>query len=92
MMDPQVIENAVVDILCDVLGEPPGALLGNPELARYEWDSVSSLDALAQIERRFAVTLDLRAYNGIRSVQDLVDLVLGTVAAPAGAQPSFPPV
>jgi acyl carrier protein len=74
MNDPE-IEATVLAVLSDVLKESPGDLRAQPVLATHEWDSVASLEALSQLESRFAVTLDLRAYHGARTLGDLIDLV-----------------
>jgi acyl carrier protein len=65
----------VLTVLSDVLKESPGDLRAQPVLAAHEWDSVASLEALSQLESRFAVTLDLRAYHAARTLEDLIDLV-----------------
>ena len=46
-----------------------------PILAAYEWDSLSSLEALSQLESRLQISLDLRSYQAVRTVADLVALV-----------------
>ena len=79
------IEATIVDILSDVLDEPAAALRQQPVVAAHNWDSVASLGALAQIERRLQVTLDLHRYHRARTIDDLVGLVMDAVADTATA-------
>jgi acyl carrier protein len=65
-----------------VLGEPEAALRDQPVLAAHDWDSLASLEALAQLESRYDICLDLRAYHAARRVQDLVALVVTATAQP----------
>jgi acyl carrier protein len=75
MSDHEETESAVLEILSDVLGVPEDELRRHPVLAAHRWDSMSSLEALAQLESRFGVRLDLRSYSAARTPGDLVDLV-----------------
>ncbi|HST48008.1 acyl carrier protein [Jatrophihabitans sp.] len=75
MTDAASIEHTVVTILSDVLHESVEDLNNHPVLAAYDWDSLSSLEALAQLESQFGVTLDLRSYQAARRISDLVELV-----------------
>ena len=70
------VEATILDILGDALEEPVDSLRANPVLAAHEWDSLTSLLTLSQLERNFGVTLDLRAYHAARTVGDLVSLIL----------------
>lgn len=78
------IEATIVDILSDVLGEAAATLRDRPVLAAYSWDSVKSLQAFVQIERRLRVTLDLYRYTRARTIDDLVGLVMSTMTARTG--------
>jgi acyl carrier protein len=69
------VEDTVLDVLSDVLHEPVDGLRQQPILAVYEWDSLSSLEALSQLESRLRISLDLRSYQAVRTVADLVELV-----------------
>jgi acyl carrier protein len=69
------VEDTVLDVLSDVLHEPVDGLRQQPILAVYEWDSLSSLEALSQLESRLQISLDLRSYQAVRTVADLVELV-----------------
>jgi acyl carrier protein len=69
------VEDTVLDVLSDVLHEPVDGLRQQPVLAVYEWDSLSSLEALSQLESRLQISLDLRSYQAVRTVADLVALV-----------------
>lgn len=72
------VERSVLEILAGALDVSVDVLRDEPVLARHEWDSISSLDALAQLENRLDVTLDLRAFHAARTVEDVVALVRPT--------------
>ncbi len=82
MNEREEIANGVRRIVAEVLDEPVGALDENPILAAHEWDSLASLEALAQLESEFAVSLDLRSFHAARTVDDMVDLVAQSRPAP----------
>ncbi len=84
MTDAASIERTVVTILSDVLHESAEDLNNHPVLAAYDWDSLSSLEALAQLESQFGVTLDLRSYQAARRISDLVELVQHSGASTVG--------
>lgn len=69
------VEATVLDILSEALDESVEDLRSRRVLAAYEWDSITTLMTLSQLESRFGVTLDLRSYHAARTVDDLVDLV-----------------
>ena len=75
MTEAATVEDTVLDVLSDVLHEPVDGLRQQPILAVYEWDSLSSLEALSQLESRLQISLDLRSYQAVRTVADLVELV-----------------
>ena len=75
MTEAATVEDTVLDVLSDVLHEPVDGLRQQPILAVYEWDSLSSLEALSQLESRLRISLDLRSYQAVRTVADLVELV-----------------
>lgn len=81
MSDPVSIEPTVLAVLADVLGEPAADLRAQPVLAAHDWDSVASLEVLAQLESRLGVVLDLRSYHRVRTLDDLVRLVETVVTA-----------
>ncbi|MFL6136659.1 MAG: acyl carrier protein [Frankiaceae bacterium] len=81
MSDRTAVESTVLDILEDVLNASEDELRAQPVLAAHDWDSLSQLEVLAQLESRLAITLDLRAYQAAREVDDLVGLVAGLVDA-----------
>lgn len=85
MTDPAVIERSVLEVVSEVLDEPVANLRAQPVLAAYGWDSIASLEALAQLEARLSVSLDLRSYHAVRTVDALVDAVRD--AARTGAAP-----
>jgi acyl carrier protein len=81
------VEAIVLDILAEVLNESVDDLCAHPILATHGWDSLASLEALAQFEHRFAVTLDLRSFHAARTVEEMVVLVedaVGARSVPAG--------
>jgi acyl carrier protein len=81
------VEAIVLDILSDVLSESVDDLCERPVLAAHGWDSLASLEALAQFEHRFGVALDLRSFHAVRMVDEMVALVEDAVGArslPAG--------
>jgi len=69
------IKNTILAVLSDVLAEPVKALRAEPVLGVHAWDSLASLEALVQIEKRLDVALDLRPYHAAREIDDLVQLV-----------------
>jgi acyl carrier protein len=75
------LDTTVLEILADVLDEPADALTAHPVLAAHEWDSLASLEALAQIESRFGISLDLRSFHAARTVDDMVGLVEAALRA-----------
>jgi acyl carrier protein len=85
MSDRSAVEATVLDTLGEVLNESVRDLRAQPVLAAHDWDSIASLEALAQLESRLGVTLDLRAYHGARTVGDVVDLVAAAATAKTSA-------
>jgi acyl carrier protein len=81
MPDDDEVRSAVLEILSDLLNEPVPALLRQPVLAAHHWDSMTSLEALAQLESLFGLELDLRSFHAVRTVDELVGLVAGVRAA-----------
>ena len=76
MSDDASVEATILDILSETLDESVGDLRSHRVLAAYEWDSITSLLSLAQLESQFGVTLDLRSYHAARTVDDLVNLIV----------------
>ena len=76
MSDAASVEATILDILSETLDESVGDLRSHRVLAAYEWDSITSLLSLAQLESQFGVTLDLRSYHAARTVDDLVNLIV----------------
>ena len=75
------LDTTVLEILALVLDEPAHALTTQPVLAAHDWDSLASLEALAQLESRFAINLDLRSFHAARTVDDMVGLVESALRA-----------
>jgi acyl carrier protein len=75
MDDTTSTHEQVLDILSGVLDISVDDLLAQPVLAAHEWDSISSLEAFAALERHFGIELDLRAFHAARTTADLVQLV-----------------
>lgn len=70
----------IIEIVADVLEMSPDELSGEsgPE-AMEQWDSVSSLRILVQVERHFGIRLVLDQYRRARTVADLERLVMTEV-------------
>jgi acyl carrier protein len=81
MADQDAVRSTVLEILGEVLGEPVPAITKQPVLAAHNWDSMSSLEALAQLESRLGVEVDLRSFHAVRTIDELVELAQNLVAA-----------
>jgi acyl carrier protein len=85
MSEPTEVQQTVLTILSDVLRVSVDDLRQHPVLAAYQWDSLSMLEALAQLESSLGVSLDLRYYQQARTVDDLLSLIAESSAGtPAG--------
>ena len=80
MDDGATTKDSVLGVLSGVLDISVDDLLTQPVLAAHEWDSISSLEAFAALERQFGIEIDLRAFHASRTVDDLVRLVDPTPA------------
>lgn len=74
------VGSRVREVLRDVLARPAADLGGATALASLGWDSLASLEALAQLETEFGITLDLRSFHQAHTIGALVDLVAKAVA------------
>jgi acyl carrier protein len=81
MSNESKIGDVVLDALSDVLQEPAGGLAAEPALAAHAWTSLASLEVLAQLENELGIVLDLRAFNAVRTVDALIELVRATANA-----------
>ena len=81
MNNESKIGDVVLDALSDVLQEPVGGLEAEPALAAHAWTSLASLEVLAQLENELGIVLDLRAFNAVRTVDALIELVRATANA-----------
>jgi acyl carrier protein len=81
MTDTELVDSTVLGVLGEVLKESPGDLRAQPVLAAHDWDSLASLEVFSQLESRLGVTLDLRAYHGARTIEDLIELVMAAKTA-----------
>lgn len=70
------IEQTVREIVAEVLGISTDALLAAPALAAHDWDSFSSLHALAELESRLGTEFDLRTFHTVRTVDEMVVLAV----------------
>jgi acyl carrier protein len=86
--DTASVEAHVLEIVTEALGEVAGRLRAEHVLADYAWDSIVSLEALAQLEGRLGVTLDLREFHAARTLGDLTSVVAR--AAGAGRMTATP--
>lgn len=69
------VGDRVLEVISDVLGRPVEALKEYPVLATHDWDSLASLEALAQLESWFGIRLELRDFHAARTVDDMTALV-----------------
>ncbi|MCP2341716.1 acyl carrier protein [Actinomadura rupiterrae] len=83
-MDAADTVETVIEIIEEVLGEMPGELSPDDVLAARKWDSIASLEALAQLEGRFGVNLDLRRFHAARTAAEMADLVAEGLAVRTG--------
>jgi len=82
------LERTVVDVLTSVLAETEERVRAQPVLARHGWDSLRLLEALAQLENQLQITLNPRAYNSARTLDDIVRVVRETVEAKGTQAPA----
>jgi acyl carrier protein len=68
------VEQTVLDVLSQILDTTADELRAQPALASHDWDSFSSLEALAQLESALGVRFDLRAFNAAVTVHDVIAL------------------
>jgi acyl carrier protein len=68
------VEQTVLDVLSQILDTTADELRAQPTLASHDWDSFSSLEALAQLESALGVRFDLRAFNSAVTVDDVIAL------------------
>lgn len=76
-MSDDTVRTVVLETLGQALDEPVDTLETNPVLAAHRWDSLSSLEALNELESRLGVSFDLRSFNDAHTVDDIVGLVVG---------------
>jgi acyl carrier protein len=81
MSNDSKIDDVVLDALSDVLQESVDGLHAEPALAAHAWTSLASLEVLAQLENELGIVLDLRAFNAVRTVDALIELVRSAVSA-----------
>jgi acyl carrier protein len=84
MTDSDSVAATVLAVLSDVLSEPAHRLHVEPVLAAHGWDSMASLEALAQLESQLGVAFDLRSFHAARTVGDLVELARAGAGEVAG--------
>ncbi|MFC0548177.1 acyl carrier protein [Kutzneria chonburiensis] len=68
------VEQTVLDVLSQILDTTADELRAQPALASHDWDSFSSLEALAQLESALGVRFDLRTFNAAVTVHDVIAL------------------
>lgn len=81
MNESASIEAIVLRVVAAVVEESEEQVLAQPILAAHAWDSLSTLEALAQLEGGLDISLDLRAYHAVRTLDDLVALVNQAIQA-----------
>lgn len=80
--DREAVKQAVLAIASEVLDVPIQGVVNEPVLAAHtDWDSLRSLELLAQVEKKFSVSLDLRRYHAGRTIDDLVDMICDSEVA-----------
>jgi acyl carrier protein len=74
------LKNAVCETIGDVLSVPAEDLGDDTVLAACGWDSLVSLEALAQFEAQFRISLDLRLFHSAHTVGQMIQLLEKAVA------------
>lgn len=74
MSAPTSVEHTVLDVLSQILHTTADELRAQPALSSHDWDSLSSLEALAQLESVLGVRFDLRAFSAAVTVDDVIAL------------------
>ncbi|MFD5339457.1 acyl carrier protein [Streptomyces hawaiiensis] len=69
------ISDIVVAVIGEVLACNPQDLRDQPVLAAHDWDSITSLEALAQLESGFKVRLELRDFHAARTTDEMTALI-----------------
>jgi acyl carrier protein len=75
MTDDRNLDSAVLTILAGVLDVDVQDLAAGPVLSTHSWTSLTSLEALAQLEGEFNISLDLRTFSSVRTAPEMVALV-----------------
>lgn len=86
MSEPASIEATVRRVVAAVVDESEDEVVAQPILAAHAWDSLSTLEALAQLENELDIILDLRSYHAARTLDELVALVTAAVNAKTALQ------
>jgi acyl carrier protein len=74
------VKSAVCETISDVLSLSAEDLGDETVLAANGWDSLVSLEALAQFEAQFRISLDLRLFHSARTIGQMIQLVEKAVA------------
>ena len=72
---------AFIAKLCTALERPAGSLTGTTKLGADVWDSVALLNTIALIDEDFGLAISGDDLNGCASVNDLLDMLDGKLAA-----------
>ncbi|MFD4986154.1 acyl carrier protein [Streptomyces sp. NPDC058374] len=75
MNEPGSTEEAVTEIIADVLGADPADVPADTALAALGWDSMNSMEALVRLEKQFSVSLDLRSFHAAYTIVDMAALI-----------------
>lgn len=81
MVTSDSVKSAVCETLSDVLSLSAEELGDETVLAAHGWDSLVSLEALAQFEAQFHISLDLRLFHGAHTVRQMIQLIEKAVTA-----------
>ncbi|HEX4703410.1 MAG TPA: acyl carrier protein [Pseudonocardiaceae bacterium] len=75
------VGEAVIGVLADVLDTEIAAVTPDTEFSSLEdWDSMAALEVLMQLESELQLQLNLRNYNELRTVGDLIGLAEAELA------------
>ncbi len=80
------LSETLIAILAGVLDIEPDELRRQPVLAAHDWTSLISLQALAEVESRFSISMDLRTFHAARTVPEMTELVAARAAGREGSR------
>jgi len=76
MMDDEQVRSQMVDTFRDVFGDPDLTVQDSTTAADVEaWDSLTHIDLIVALERRFRIKFTTGEVTNLRNVGDLVSLI-----------------